>query len=69
MKKLMVLLTISTLSTSVLAQEISWLDRLKNLVGLGEIKEQSVAVKVQNVDADVSRMPSTNGLVDMLTSA
>ncbi|NQY86385.1 MAG: DUF2780 domain-containing protein [Colwellia sp.] len=69
MKKLMVLLTISTLSTSVLAQEISWLDRLKNLVGLGEIKEQSVAVKVQNVDADVSRMPSTTGLVDMLTSA
>ncbi len=65
----MVLLTISTLSTSVLAQEISWLDRLKNLVGLGEIKEQSVAVKVQNVDADVSRMPSTTGLVDMLTSA
>ncbi|MBL4764432.1 MAG: DUF2780 domain-containing protein [Colwellia sp.] len=69
MKKLMVLLTISTLSTSVLAQEISWLDRLKNLVGLGEIKEQSVAVKVQNVDAEVSRMPSTTGLVDMLTSA
>jgi hypothetical protein len=69
MKKLIVLLTISTLSTSVLAEETSWLDSLKNLVGLGEIKEQSVEAKAQSLDADVSVMPSTTGLVDMLTSA
>jgi hypothetical protein len=62
MKKLIVLLTISTLSTSVLAQETSWLDSLKNLVGLGETKEQSV-------DANASAMPSTDGLVDMLTGS
>ena len=62
MKKLIVLLTISTLSTSVLAQETSWLDSLKNLVGLGETKEQSV-------DANTSAMPSTDGLVDMLTGS
>ncbi|WP_114326207.1 DUF2780 domain-containing protein [Candidatus Colwellia aromaticivorans] len=71
MKKLIVLLTISTLSTSVLAEEKSWLDSLKNLVGLGEAKEQSVDVeaKQQNVDAETLAMPSTDGLVDMLTSA
>ncbi len=62
MKKLIVLLTISTLSTSVLAQETSWLDSLKNLVGLGETKEQSA-------DANASAMPSTDGLVDMLTGS
>jgi len=69
MKKLIVLLTISTLSTSVLAQETSWFDNLKNLVGLGETKETSVDVKTQSVEADVSVMPSTEGLVSMLTSA
>ncbi|MBL4900349.1 MAG: DUF2780 domain-containing protein [Colwellia sp.] len=69
MKKLIVLLTISTLSTSVLAGETSWLDSLKNLVGLGEVKEQSDDAKVQDVDANVSVMPSSTGLVDMLTSA
>lgn len=62
MKKLIVLLTVSTLSTSVLAEETSWLDTLKNLVGLGDAKEQTV-------DANTSVMPSTNGLVDMLTGA
>lgn len=64
MKKLIVLLTISTLSTSVLAQETSWLDSLKNLVGLGETKEQSVA----STTADASAMPTSDGLVGMLTS-
>tara|TARA_R110001592_G_scaffold16123_9_gene69020 strand:+ start:613 stop:1182 length:570 start_codon:yes stop_codon:yes gene_type:complete len=62
MKKLFILLTISTLSSSAIAQETSWLDSLKNLVGLGDTKEQSV-----NVDA--SAMPSTDGLVAMLTSS
>ena len=61
MKKLIVLLTLSTLSSSVLAQETSWLDSLKNLVGLGEAKEQTV-------EAAKSAMPSADGLVGMLTS-
>ncbi len=62
MKKLIVLLTISTLSTSVLAEETSWLDSLKNLVGLGDAKEQTVK-------EDAAVMPSSSGLVDMLTSS
>lgn len=62
MKKLIVLLTISTLSTSLQAQETSWLDSLKNLVGLGEAKEQTV-------NAETSAMPSAEGLVSMLASA
>jgi len=61
MKKLIILLTISTLSTSVLAEETSWLDSLKNLIGLGETKEQSV-------NTNTSAMPSAEGLVSMLTS-
>lgn len=60
MKKLIVLLTISTLSSSAIAQETSWLDSLKNLVGLGETKEQVV---------DTPAIPSTDGLVAMLTSS
>ena len=60
MKKLIVLLTISTLSTSAFAQETSWLDSLKNLVGLGDDTEQMVAAPA---------MPNTDGLVDMLTSS
>lgn len=62
MKKLIVLLTVSTLSTSVLAQEASWLDSLKSMIGLGEVKEQTV-------ENNSSAMPSANGLVDMLTSS
>lgn len=57
MKKLIVLLTFSTLSLSAMAEETSWLDSLKNLVGLGETKEQIVKV------------PSTDGLVEMLTGS
>jgi hypothetical protein len=57
MKKLIILLTISTLSSSAIAEETSWFDSLKNLVGLGETKEQSVV------------MPSTDGLVKQLTSS
>lgn len=62
MKKLIVLLTLSTLSTSVLAQETSWLDSLKNLIGLGDAKEQTA-------EANTSAMPSTDGLIDMLTGS
>ena len=57
MKKLIILLTISTLSTSAIAEETSWLDSLKNFVGLGETKEQIV------------KAPSTDGLIGMLTSS
>jgi len=55
-------LTISALSVPVQAQETSWFDSLKNLVGLGDAKEQSI-------NTDTSMMPSTDGLVDMLTSS
>jgi hypothetical protein len=57
MKKLIILLTISTLSTSAIAEETSWFDSLKSFVGMGETKEQAVA------------MPSTDGLVELLTSS
>jgi len=69
MKKLIVMLTISTLSASVHAQETSWLDSLKSLVGLGETTEQSVSTKKETVEAESSAMPSAEGLVGMLTSA
>ncbi|XQW85063.1 DUF2780 domain-containing protein [Thalassotalea piscium] len=57
MKKLIILLTISTLSSSAIAQETSWFDSLKNLVGLGSTQEQTIPT------------PSADGLVDMLTSS
>ncbi len=60
MKKLIVLLTMSTLCTPTFAQETSWFDSLKNLIGLGDNKAQSV---------DAPTTPSTDGLVDMLTSS
>ena len=62
MKKLIVLLTISTLSSSAIAQETSWFESLKNLVGLGDTPEQSVASKTP-------AKQGTDGLVDMLTSS
>ena len=55
MKKLILLLTLTTLSTSALSAETSWLDSLKNLVGLGETQEKSAQL-------------NTDGLVNMLTS-
>lgn len=61
MKKLIILLTVTTLSGSAIAEETSWLDSLKNLVGLGDTKEQ-------NVDVDAAAKPSTDGLVNMLTN-
>lgn len=69
MKKLIVMLTISTLSASVHAQETSWLDSLKSLVGLGEAKEQQVNTTENKVEAEAAAMPSADGLVGMLTSA
>jgi hypothetical protein len=62
MKKLIVLLTISTLSTSVLAEETSWFESFKNRVGLGASTEQSAA-------ANTPAKQGTDGLVDMLTSS
>lgn len=62
MKKLIVLLTISTLSTSALAEETSWFDSLKSLVGLGETTEQTI-------EAPAATKQNTDGLVDMLTSS
>ena len=69
MKKLIVLLTVSTLSTSVLAEETSWFDSLKSMVGLGGTTEQRVDTKVQSVEKSTSAMPSAEGLIGMLTSA
>ncbi len=59
MKKLIVLLTISTLSTSVLAQEASWLDSLKDLVGLGDVKEK-------NLDTDATTALNADSLINTL---
>ncbi|PCI57532.1 MAG: hypothetical protein COB45_03800 [Gammaproteobacteria bacterium] len=69
MKKLIVLLTVSTLSTSVLAEETSWFDSLKSMVGLSGTTEQRVDTKVQSVEKSTSAMPSAEGLIGMLTSA
>lgn len=74
MKKLIVLLTISTLSSSAMAEETSWFDSLKNLVGLGDETEQVVKTEAENdikaeVKAPAVAMPSATGLVDMLTSS
>lgn len=66
MKKLIVLLTMSTLSSSIQAEEASWLDSLKSLVGLGEAKEQTV--QAQAVETDTTAMPTADGLLSMLTS-
>ncbi len=63
MKKLILLLTLSTLSTSLLAEESSWLDTAKSFFAEDEVKEQSVAA-----DA-ASSLLSTDGLVGMLTSS
>tara|TARA_R110000737_G_scaffold15182_3_gene31665 strand:- start:4107 stop:4670 length:564 start_codon:yes stop_codon:yes gene_type:complete len=62
MKKLLILLTISTLSTSAIAQEKSWFESLKSLVGLSDNTEQSV-------EPAPVKTASTDGLVDMLTSS
>tara|TARA_R110000737_G_scaffold139310_1_gene170179 strand:- start:294 stop:857 length:564 start_codon:yes stop_codon:yes gene_type:complete len=62
MKKLIILLTVSTLSSSAIAQETSWFESLKNLVGLGDNTEQSV--EITSV-----KTPSTDGLIDMLASS
>lgn len=73
MKKLIVLLTLSTLSTSALAEESNWLDSLKNLVGLSDAQEQSADLEAgapeQSINAVASAMPITDGLVDTLTSS
>ncbi|MGB2740223.1 MAG: DUF2780 domain-containing protein [Cognaticolwellia sp.] len=70
MKKLIVLLTISTLSSSAMAEETSWFDSLKNLVGLGDETEQVVKTEVEaEVKAPAVATPSATGLVDMLTSS
>ena len=64
MKKLIVLITISTLSTAVSAQESSWFDSLKSLIGLGDAQEQSV-----NANTPTTSAPTANGLIDVLTNS
>jgi hypothetical protein len=62
MKKLPLLLAVSTLSFSAVAEETSWFDSLKSFVGLGDKTEQTAEV-------EAAAMPSANGLVDMLSSS
>lgn len=64
MKKLIILLTVASLSGSVMAQDTGWFDSLKNLVGLGDAKEKTVAAV-----ADVPALPSADGLIELLTSS
>lgn len=62
MKKLPIILAVSTLSFSAVAEETSWFDTLKSLVGLGEEAAQTAEV-------EAAKTPSVNGLVDMLSSS
>ncbi len=63
MKKSILLLTIASLSTPVIAQEASWLDKLKNLVGLGEDKTQVTE------QPTATGMPNTDEMTSILSSS
>ena len=63
MKKIIVLLTLSTLSGSALAEETSWFDSLKSLVGLEE------ETKTQDATVENTTVESSKSLVDTLTSS
>ena len=66
MKKSILFLAIASLSTPVIAEEASWFDKLKSMVGLGEDKTQ-VAEQVEEKAA--TNMPSADGMVSMLTNS
>ena len=68
MKKIIVLLTLSTLSGSAIAEETSWFDSLKSLVGLEEKTKDSVATAESTITESATE-ESTKGLVETLTSS
>jgi len=68
MKKIIVLLTLSTLSGSAIAEETSWFDSLKSLVGLEEKAKDSVATAESTITESATE-ESTKGLVETLTSS
>ena len=68
MKKIIVLLTLSTLSGSAIAEETSWFDSLKSLVGLEEKAKDSVATAESTI-TESATVESTKGLVETLTSS
>lgn len=67
MKKIVILLTLSALSYSSIAEEASWFDKLKSFVGLGEEKQEQTLEEKEVSTADA--MLSANGLIDSLTSS
>lgn len=67
MKKSILFLTIASLSTPVIAEEASWFDKLKSLVGLGEEKTQVAEQKAENTVTN--HLPSADGMVSMLTNS
>jgi len=73
MKKIIVLLTLSTLSGSAIAEETSWFDSLKSLVGLEEKAKDSVATAESTITestiTESATVESTKGLVETLTSS
>jgi hypothetical protein len=62
MKKSIMLLAIASLSTPVLAEETSWFDSLKSLIGLGEEKTVTQVAKEK-----ASEAPTATSMVAMLT--
>ncbi|SEL45241.1 Protein of unknown function VcgC/VcgE [Colwellia chukchiensis] len=62
MKKLILLIGIITFNNGAIAQEASWLDRLKQFIGLTEQTAQAP-------EQSTSALPSSNGLVTLLTNS
>ena len=61
MKKSIVLLAIASLSSPVMAEE-SWLDSLKNFIGLGDSSQTVTNAASEN-------LPNTNEIVSVLTES
>ncbi|MBU2869513.1 DUF2780 domain-containing protein [Colwellia sp. E2M01] len=77
MKRIFLLLTLTVLSTSALAEEKSWFDSVKSFVGLEETKDEVSAEKnamaekstVAAAKVEDTTATASKGLVDMLTSS
>ncbi|WP_111977454.1 DUF2780 domain-containing protein [Algibacillus agarilyticus] len=73
MKNIIILLALSSLSTAVLAEEKSWFDSLKSLVGIGTEQADAKEQKTENIIAakpmKIADAPSSDGLVDSLKNS
>lgn len=68
MKKSILFLTIASLSTSVTAEEVSSIDKLKSFVGM-ETTQTQTADTTQAASKAVDAMPNASDLVSMLTNS